>query len=152
MKTPTLTLTVLAAAMLMTSAKSQYGSSSTPQDPKDASVTKVTELQKERIAVLKALVDTVDHLYKNARVSYDELGEAKVLLFKAQLETATKPSERVALCQALVSELKLYEEVAEQAVQRARATRSTSLKIKAARLEAQIWLELAEAKAAQVNQ
>ncbi|VTR96256.1 sigma-70 family rna polymerase sigma factor : RNA polymerase sigma factor, sigma-70 family OS=Singulisphaera acidiphila (strain ATCC BAA-1392 / DSM 18658 / VKM B-2454 / MOB10) GN=Sinac_6419 PE=4 SV=1: Sigma70_r2: Sigma70_r4_2 [Gemmata massiliana] len=119
-----------------------------PKERKDEVPKKIRDLQKERIAALKELTDTTAALYKNARATYDEAIEARLLLLQAEVDVAEKPAERLALYQKCVDELKAYEEVAVARVQVGRGTNAAVLKIKARRLEVEIQLEQAKAKEA----
>jgi hypothetical protein len=114
----------------------------------DDSSAKIKELQKERIEALKQLVAISAKLYQSARASYDEALDAQVLLLKAELDAAEKPSDRVALYKDFVEMMKGYEKMAAAQKQAGRGTDAAVLKFKAKRLEAEIQLERAKAKAA----
>ena len=150
MKMRAIFLVTLAAILLVASARSQDRAKASRQEQTQETARRVKELQKERLAALQDLVEITSTLYKSARTTPEELCEARLLLSKAQLETAQTEADRIAIHEKLVNELKLYEEVAEAAVSTARGTRSAVLKVKAMRLEAQIQLE--EAKDGRVHE
>ncbi|QJW93166.1 RNA polymerase sigma factor [Frigoriglobus tundricola] len=117
-----------------------------PGEQADESARKVKELRKERMAALKELTDITLGLYKNARASYDEALDARLLLLQAELDVAEKESDRVALYKETVTTLKQYEEYADTRVKAGRGTVAAVLKLKAKRLEIEIALEQAKAK------
>jgi len=114
----------------------------------DESAAKIKDLQKERIATLKELVEVSARLYQIARAPYEEVLDAQVLLLKAELEAAEKESERIALYKNFVDVLKSYEKIALAQKEAGRGTNTAVLKFKARRLEAEIHLEQARAKGA----
>lgn len=115
------------------------------QAPDDADK-KVKELQKERIATLKAIADLNTRLFQSGRASFEAALEARVLVFEAELESAEKESDRSKLYENLVDVLKQYEEVAKQRAKTAQGTEAAVLKVKARRLDAEIHLEQAKVK------
>jgi hypothetical protein len=114
----------------------------------DESTAKIKELQKERIATLRELVTLSTKLYQSARASYDEALDAQVQLLKAELDAADKASDRVALYNDFVATMKGYEKLAAAQKEAGRGTSAAILKFRAKRLEAEIQLERARAKAA----
>jgi hypothetical protein len=114
----------------------------------EESAKKIKELQKERIATLKQLVDGLAQLAPHGRADFGELIEARLLLLQAELDVAEKGEDRLALYKKAIESLGQYEQWANARVQAGRANTTTVLKIKARRLEAQIWLEQAKAKEA----
>jgi RNA polymerase sigma-70 factor (ECF subfamily) len=114
----------------------------------DESAKKVKELRKERITTLKDLVEGLTVLYRNARIEYGELLDARMLLLQAELDAAEKGADRIALYEKAVDSLKQYEELANAKVRAGRAPGTTVLGIKARRLEVEIQLEQAKAKEA----
>jgi RND family efflux transporter MFP subunit len=135
---PALILTMAAATLLMAPVVAQDQKSNR----------RVKELQKERIVVLKELVEGATKLYQNARVDYFEVIDARTSLFKAELEAAEKQTDRIAVCKAMVDEWKDLEKVAEARVMAGRGTKVAVFKFKAMRLEAEILLEQAQAQKA----
>jgi membrane fusion protein (multidrug efflux system) len=152
MKMPALILTVVAATLLIAPASAQDTVNLPRKEQIQKSTRKVKELQKERLAVLKALTEQLARLYQNARVEFGELLEARVQLFQAEVDAAEKQSDRLTLYKNLVDELKQYEKVAQGRVESGRGLMTTVLKIKARRLEAEIHLEEAKAEKADVKQ
>ncbi len=147
MRVPALILTVVAAALVMAPAGAQDRVNLSRKDEIQKPAKKVKELQKERIATLKALADLNARLFQSGRASFEEALEARVLVFEAELAAAEKGPDRIRLYKGLVDVLKEFEEVANQRVKTARGTEAALLKVKARRLEAEIHLEQATAKA-----
>jgi hypothetical protein len=148
-----LILTVLAATMLIAPASPQDEAKPSRKEQKEASAKKVKELQKERIATLKEMADAAAELYRSGHVgtSYGEVLEARLLVFKAELDAAEKQSDRITLYKNIVDLLKKYEDFAKTRVRSPRSvqdTMSSFLKVKAMRLEAEINLEREKAKEA----
>ena len=115
------------------------------------SATKIKELQKQRIAALKELVDVSTRMYQSGRATYDEALDAQVLLLRADLDAAEKESDRIALYKNFVEVLKGYEKLAQAQKEAGRGASTAILKFKAKRLEAEIQLEQARARAAREN-
>jgi hypothetical protein len=136
---------LIVAASLTTAASAQE---KPVKEQIEASAKKVKELQKERIATLMELVDQTAALFRIAKASYPEVLEAQMLLLKAELETAEKESERIALYQKTVDALKVSEAVAIAQVEAGRGNHAAVLRIKARRLEVEILLEQAKMKLA----
>ncbi len=151
MRMPALILTVLTATLLIAPASPQDGANPSRKEQKEESAKKIKELQKERLATLEALVDATSTLFRRKLVDYPEVLEASLLLLKAELDAAEKESDRITIYQKMVEVLKQYEKIAElgkQFPRRPGDTEAAVLKIKARRLEAEINLERAKAKAA----
>jgi membrane fusion protein, multidrug efflux system len=141
-----LILTVVAATLLTAPASPQDRVNPSRKEQLQQAAKKVKELQKERIATLKAMADVNTRLFQSGKASFEEALEAMVLVFEAELDAAEKETERIKLYKNLVDVLKGYEEVARQRVQTARGTEAAVLKARARRLEAEIHLEQAKAK------
>jgi outer membrane protein TolC len=136
---------LLVAATLMTAADAK----DTPaKEVIEESTKKIKELQKERIATLKEVVEQAATLYKSARVSYEEVLDARMQLLKAEVDAAEKESDRITLYKKTIDALKQYEEWAQARVEAGRETAAALLKIKARRLEVEIKLEQAKIKEA----
>lgn len=148
MRTPALILTAAMATLLAGPASPQDKVNPSPRERVDASARKARDLQKERIAVLKELLDQTSALFRNARVPYDEVLEAQMLLLNAELDAAETEPDRVALYKKALDHLKAYEEVARAQKTAGRGNELASLKIKARRLEVEIQLERAKIKEA----
>ncbi len=153
MRMPTSILALLAATLLVSPICPQEGGAPASKEQSDASVKKVKELRKERIAVLKNLTEAVGVLYKSMRTntSIDDVFEARQLLIAAELEAAETEAERVELYKNLVAVLKQQESLADQRVKATRGTMVSVLKVKAKRLEAEIHLEQAKANLEQTQ-
>ncbi len=148
MRIPALILTVMAATLLMAPASSQDKANPPRKEQIREAAKKIKELQKERIATLKQMADVTATLFRMARVSFDEVCEARVLVLKAELDAAEKESDRITLYKNLVGVLKEYETWADGRLKTARGTVASVLKIKARRLEVEINLERAKVKEA----
>ncbi len=148
MKIATLILTVIAALLLMAPASPQDRVNLSRKERIEDSAKKVKELQKQRIATLKEMVDATTDQFRNGRVPFEEVLEAKLLVFKAELDAADKESDRITLYKNIVDQLKKFEVIADQRVKAAQTSQSTFLKVKARRLEAEINLERAKTKEA----
>jgi len=111
------------------------------------SADKVKELQQERIATLKAMADVETALLKTGKTSPEAVLEARVLLGEAELDAAEKESDRITVLKNLVDVLKELEQTAKARKNAAEGTEAAVLKVKARRLEAEIRLEQARAKA-----
>ena len=141
-------LVAAASGLLASPARPQDGEKSSPEKRADVSTQKVRELQKERIATLKDLADVLAALYQKGAVEASVVGEAKLMLFQAEMEVAATEADRVAICQKTVDALKEMEAMAKAHKQAARGTEASVLMFKALRLEAEIKLEQAKSKLA----
>ena len=146
MRMSALILTVVAAALLTTPASPQDKVNLSRKEQIQKSAKKVKDLRKERLAVLQELTAQLDRLYRNARVSVDELLEAMLQLSQAELEAAETEVQRIAVSKNLVDVLKQYERMAEARLKSGRGTMAALLKVRAKRLEAEIHLEQAKVK------
>jgi predicted phage tail protein len=115
---------------------------------KEEAAKKVKQLQQERIATLKAMIDVGVKLAPVGHFPTRELAETRMTLLKAEVEATEKESERIALYQHAVEALKEYEGLAQAAKEAARGTELDKLAIKAWRLEVETWLAQAQLKAA----
>jgi outer membrane protein TolC len=107
---------------------------------------KVKELQKERIAILQKTEELTLKLAQAGRIDLGELVQSRTLLLKAELDAAEKVADRVTLYKKALDSLKAYEALAKNQFAAGRATELPILKIRAARLEAEIALERLDAK------
>lgn len=135
---------IVAALLLMTAGAREAGS----QEDRAALARKVKELQQERIATLKAMIEVGLKLFTVGHFSTRELAETRMTLLKAEVEAAEKDSDRIALYQAAAEALKEYEAIAKAAKEAAKGTELDKLAIKARRLEVETWLEQAKLQAA----
>jgi hypothetical protein len=114
----------------------------------DSTARKVTELRQERIAALKAVVEIGTHLETRGAVPIRNIAEARMDLLSAELDAAANEADRISLYKEALVPLKQYEAMAQAAKEAGRGTDLDVLAIKANRLQVEIWLELAESKAA----
>ena len=110
----------------------------------EASAKKVKELRKERIAVLKDVVEVSTKLAQNARIEIADALDDRMTLLQAELDAAEKESERIALYMKALDSLKVYAELAKARFEAGRGTELAVLKVKAKRLEIEIQLEQAK--------
>ena len=147
MRKPALILAVMAATLLMAPASPQDKVNPPRKDKTEESAKKIKELQRERIATLKQMVDVNSRLREKRLASFEEVAEARLLLLNAELDAAEKESSRITLYKSIVDVLKEGEKFAENVVTTG-GTPVRMLKVKARRLEAEINLERAKAKEA----
>jgi outer membrane protein TolC len=142
----------LEAAMLQATLATAQNTVNPPAtEPTEASVKKIKELQKERLATLEKLVDQAASQFQKAKASYEDVLEAQLLLLKGRLDLAEKGADRIAIYAQAIEVLKKFEEVANARFQAGRATAAAGLKIKARRLEVEIQLEQAKAREAKAR-
>jgi hypothetical protein len=148
MRTPVLILAVIAATLTASAIHAQERATPASEDQTDESAKRIKEQRKERVAVLKQQVEGLTTLFKDgrARVSSEEVLGAMRLLIEAELEVAETDAERVDRYKRLVAVLRDHEKVAETQVRAARGLTTSVLKVKASRLQAEIYLEQAQAK------
>jgi hypothetical protein len=151
MRTSALILLIVAATLQQVPASAQDAKKLSSQEQLEASAKKVKELQQQRIETLKQALEETNVLYRTARVEYGEVVDAQVQLIEAELEVAESDADRIKLYQNMVDMLKSYEQVADDLAKRAQGTHVAGLKVKARRLEAEIHLEQAKAKAAEAS-
>jgi membrane fusion protein (multidrug efflux system) len=151
MRTPALILAVVAATLLTAPASPQDRVNLSRKEQREKSARKVKDLQKERIATLKALADLNTRLFQRGRASFEAVLEARVRIFEAELDAAEKESDRITLYKNFVDVLKEYEEVANQRVKTGQGTEASVFKVKARRLEAEIHLEQTKVKMPEVE-
>jgi hypothetical protein len=136
---------LIVAAMFLMAVGSQEASS---KENPEASAGKIKELQQERIATLKTMIDVGSKLFTIGHLQTRELAEMRMTLLKAEVEAAEKEADRIPLYQEAVETLKGYEAIAKAAKEAAKGTELDKLAIKAKRLEVETWLEQARLKAA----
>lgn len=139
MKSRSLMTAVLGMALLTAAASSQEGKP-------DESSRKVKELQKERLATLKDLVEVATSLRGRGFMSVDDVYDAKHQLLNAELDAAENDADRIKLLENFVDAVKELEQVADAQKKAAQATHAAILKMKSHRLEAEIALEQAKTK------
>lgn len=149
MRMPAFVLTLMAVTLGLVPVSAQDAAKVSPQEQIAESVKKVKELQAERIAALRELVDINRRLFQHARIEFAEVIDAQGLLFEAELEAAEKESDRIAIYQNMVDLLKQDEQFAAGRVERAQGSSAAVFKIRAKRLQAEIRLVQAKLKEAQ---
>jgi len=138
-----MTLSTLVVVVALVSAASAQDKPSIEESTK-----KVKELQKERIAALKAAAEISQKLAQAFRLDISEAMENRMTLLKAELEAAETESDRIALYKKALEDLKACEQLAKDQFAAARATELPLHKVKARRLEIEIALEQAKIKQA----
>lgn len=109
---------------------------------------KIQALLEERLATLKQLAAVTEKAYRSGNATFAEVAQANALLLKAELELCKTDKERLAVHEKAVGLAKDSENVAAQLFQTGRATQASVLAAKANRLEAEIALQRAKARAA----
>jgi outer membrane protein TolC len=145
MKLPVLILVAVVAILSVAPAAAGEPSA---QERIEASVQKIKEFQKERLAILKPAADQALADFQLGRGRYEEVLKAQQLLLTAELDFAEKESERIALYAKAVEVLKKCEKVAEANFAVGRDNMAPVLRIKARRLEVEIQLERAKIREA----
>jgi hypothetical protein len=139
MKMLSLIAAVLGIALLSAAASSQVGR-------QDDSAQRIKELQKERLATLKEMVDTIKTMRRGGVISVDEVYDATQLLLNAELDAAEGDADRIKLLEEYVGTAKGLEAMVDAQRQAAVVNYASVLKTKSRRLEAEIALEQAKAK------
>jgi len=148
MKLSALTPTVVVVSLLMASAHSQDSVNLSSKQPAEEFAKRIKELQKERIATLKEMVDSITSLGTRGLASPEEVREARLQLLDAELDAAENESDRVKVYEKIVGVLKEYEHLAAEMAKATNGSPTAVLRIKARRLEAEIHLEQAKAQLA----
>src|SRR5262249_46926921 len=138
MRKRALIVMVVVAMLQVLSVSAEDGVNLSPKEQIEASAKKIKELQQQRIAILKDVVEICTQVYQRGRVSFEEVLEANLQLLNAELDVAEKESDRIELYKNTVEMLKQYEQTAAAAVDAARGTQAALLKIRARRLEIEI--------------
>ncbi len=138
----------MTALILVSALTAAASTQDKPSNQIEESAKKIKDLRKERIAVLKELVDHLSTRYKAGQASPEELLDASILLFKAELETAEKGADRISLYTKMIDTLKQYEQLVKAQFGVGKATSGDVLNIKAKRLEVEILLEQEKMKEA----
>jgi hypothetical protein len=108
-----------------------------------ASSPRVKELQKERIAALKALAEQLDQLFRNSRAEFKDVVEARVVLLNAEIDAAETGADRIPLYKKAIDNMREYEKLTGARVASGRGTTADVLRVTARRLEIEIRLERA---------
>lgn len=107
--------------------------------------TKVRELQKERLALLRQLADQLTAANKRGETSVASVLEAQREVLAAELELCETGKERFAVLEKRVELAKEIEKATEKAVEARAVSAADLLRAKANRLQAEIELEKAKA-------
>jgi tetratricopeptide (TPR) repeat protein/thiol-disulfide isomerase/thioredoxin len=118
-----------------------------PQKRADAN-SKVRALQEERLATLKEIAAEWENVFRHSRCPPEDVWQAKLLVLRAELELCDSDRERVAIHEKIVALAKETEETRASQYKAQRLSHSDLLTAKANRLEAEVALERAKAKAA----
>lgn len=114
-------------------------SSGTDPDP-------IRELQEERLATLRQIVEVVDQKRRQGSASMAELASAKREVAEAELEICANQTERVIILEKIVEDARIFESKAAQLAQENLASQEFALAMKADWLKSRIRLELARAE------
>src|SRR5690349_8651566 len=100
MRIASLILAVAACTLLLLSTGAQEGKPES-QKPVDKA-NKVEQLQQERIAALKTVVEVETELYKSGNASPEAVQEARIVVCEAEVDAAENEADRVAALKSLV--------------------------------------------------
>ena len=140
------TLGFLAAAGGLV-AQDTYKREQNADEKQTGSDSKVRQLQKERLAVLKEIAADKNGRYQQGHLTADDALQATAEVLKAELELADSDDARIRVLAQLVQIAKELEDINDQRFKAGRCPPSDRLAAKANRLEAEIELERAKAKA-----
>jgi hypothetical protein len=140
-------LFLLAVSAVCLSISLQRVDAQEPAKP-EATQAKLQELLKERLATVREIAKLTMAAYKTLAIPYDEVREATRMLLEAELEQCDSDKARIAVLEKFVVEAKKLEEQTGQLSKTGQAPTRTALKAKADRLQIEIALEQAKAKAA----
>jgi RNA polymerase sigma factor (sigma-70 family) len=107
---------------------------------------KVRALLEEKLALTRELAEAVQQLYKSSAASREQLLQANLRVFKAELDLCETDNERIAVYEKMVAAYKEMEEQALQLQKSGQAQRPVVIEARLNRLEAQIALERLKAK------
>ncbi len=107
---------------------------------------RVRDLQEQRLATLRNLVEITTEHFKNGQASSDELWAATRARDEAELELCSSSAARIAVLERIVQEAKLLEEQDAKLVSNKLLSRTLFLRAKADRLQQELVLEYARAK------
>lgn len=106
----------------------------------------IRELQEERLATLRQIVELVDQKRRQGSASMAELALAKRDIAEAELEICANQTERVIILEKLVEDARIFESKAAQLAHENLVSREVALAMKADWLKSRIRLELARAE------
>lgn len=137
---------VVAGMVLIAAASAQEKEAKRGKQESAKPTDRVKELQQERVANLKTLVEMEAALLKTAKTTPEAVLEAKVSVCEAELEAAENDTDRIVVLKSFVDVLKELEETAKARKAAAEATEVPVLKAKSRRLQAEIRLEQLQAQ------
>jgi hypothetical protein len=116
------------------------------QVPSGTDLHPIRELQEERLATLRQIVELVDQKRRQGSASMAELALAKREVAEAELEICANQTERVIVLEKIVEEARIFESKAAQLAQENLVSQEVALTMKADWLKSRIRLELARAE------
>ncbi len=116
--------------------------------PRRAKKSKLEDLLKERLATVREISRLVKARFKSGEATVDQLREASRMLLEAELELCGSDKDRIKVWEMAVVEAKELERIADNFAKTGQGHVSAALAAKADRLQAEIALERAKAKAA----
>jgi hypothetical protein len=116
------------------------------QVPSGTNAHQVRELQEERLAILRTIVDLVEQRRQQGGASMAELVLAKRNVAEAELELSTTQAERVLILEKIVEDARILESQASQLALDNVASQEVALALKADLLRSQVRLEVARAE------
>ena len=106
----------------------------------------IRELQEERLATLRQIVEVVDQKRRQGSASMAEVASAKREVAEAELEICTNQTERVIVLEKIVEDARIIASKAAQLAQDNLVSQEVALAMKADWLKSRIRLELARAE------
>ena len=106
----------------------------------------IRELQEERLATLRQIVELVDQKRRQGSASMAEVASAKREVAEAELELCANQSDRVKVLEQLVEDARIIASKAAQLAQDNLLSQEVALAMKADWLKSRIRLELARAE------
>jgi hypothetical protein len=106
----------------------------------------IRELQDERLATLRKIVDLVDQKRRQGGASMAEVASAKREVAEAELEICANQADRVKVLEQIVEDARIIESKAAQLAEDNLVSQEVALAMKADWLKSRIRLELARAE------
>ena len=114
--------------------------------PKDKG-TRLKALLTERLAVAREAAALVDRAFRDGTGSFTQVHEANLAVLNAELDLCERDKDRIPVLEKFVAAMKRFEEYVAEGHKAGARSDGEMLKAKLARLEAEIALERAKAKA-----
>lgn len=111
----------------------------------------IRELQEERLATLRQIVELVDQKRQQGGASMAEVAAAKREVAEAELEMCATPADRVKVLERIVADARIVADKASQLAQDNLISQELALAMKAELLRSQIRLERARAENCPAN-